>query len=272
MGRIFISAAHGGKEATGIDPGSIAGGTTEAKEMIQLRDAIVPELRSREFEVLAVPDDLSATQTITWINSRARTGDVALEIHADSAASPSVRGAGIFYIANNQERKKHADQMLLELLRRLPQIPNRGAKPDTETGLGSLTFCRQTSIPSMLMQSCFISNPEDRRLLQTRRKDFALGIADGLALWSRIIDPVSTPDNQPKLPQQQEFPPINININGQIYREQGILVNGNAYIPVDLVDRLRIDISRVPDIRRLTYRKVVYILIFLLVGMLQVGL
>ncbi len=260
MGRIFISAAHGGKEATGIDPGSIAGGTTEAKEMIQLRDAIVPELRSREFEVLAVPDDLSATQTISWINARARTGDVALEIHADSAASPSVRGAGIFYIANNQERKKHAEQMLSTLQRRIPQIPNRGAKPDTETGLGSLTFCRQTSIPSMLMQTCFISNPEDRRLLQTRRKDFALGIADGLAVWGKIIDPVTTtPDNPPKTPQEEEFPPINININGQIYREQGVLVNGNAYIPVDLVDRLRIDISKVPDIRRLTYRKVVYV-------------
>ena len=40
MGRIFISAAHGGREAGGIDPGSVAGGTTEAKEMIQLRDLI----------------------------------------------------------------------------------------------------------------------------------------------------------------------------------------------------------------------------------------
>lgn len=65
MGRIFISAAHGGREAGGIDLGAIAGGTTEAKEMILLRDLIVTELRARNLEILAVPDDLSAAQTIT---------------------------------------------------------------------------------------------------------------------------------------------------------------------------------------------------------------
>jgi N-acetylmuramoyl-L-alanine amidase len=63
MGRIFISAGHGGIEQGGRDPGSIVGNTTEAQEMILLRDQVVPELRSRGFEVLSVPDDLSATQT-----------------------------------------------------------------------------------------------------------------------------------------------------------------------------------------------------------------
>ncbi|MEM7580125.1 MAG: N-acetylmuramoyl-L-alanine amidase, partial [Cyanobacteria bacterium P01_A01_bin.80] len=105
MGRIFISAAHGGKEAGGIDPGSVAGGTTEAKEMILLRDLVVTELRARNFSILAVPDDLSAKQTITWINSRARRNDIAIEIHADAAPNPSVRGAGVFHIANNEERR-----------------------------------------------------------------------------------------------------------------------------------------------------------------------
>ncbi|NEP63869.1 MAG: cell wall hydrolase, partial [Symploca sp. SIO2G7] len=78
MGRIFISAGHGGIEEEGRDPGTIAGGTTEAQEMILLRDQIVPELRSRGFEVLSVPDDLSLRQTHQWINDRALIEDVAL--------------------------------------------------------------------------------------------------------------------------------------------------------------------------------------------------
>jgi N-acetylmuramoyl-L-alanine amidase/Mannosyl-glycoprotein endo-beta-N-acetylglucosaminidase len=253
MGRIFISAAHGGKEATRIDPGSIAGGTTEAREMILLRDLIVTELRSRSVEVLAVPDDLSAAQTINWINSRARVSDVALEIHADAASNPSVRGASVFYIANNDERRSNAELLLVGLLRRVPQLPNRGVKPDTDSGLGSLAFCRQTAIASMIMQVGFLSSPDDRSLLQNRRRDFALGIADGLASWSRTIDPGSAPTSDP------DYPPINIKINGQNYSEKGILINGNAYIPIDLVDRLRIDLSKAPNVRRLTYRKVVYV-------------
>jgi len=253
MGRIFISAAHGGKEAGGIDPGAIAGGTTEAREMILLRDLILTELRARTFEVLAVPDDLSAADTITWINSRGRRGDVALEIHADSASSPTVRGASVFYIANNNERKSNAELLLVGLLRRVPQLPNRGVKPDTDSGLGRLAFCRQTTLPSLLMQVGFLSSPEDRALLQNRRRDFALGIADGLASWSRVIDPT------PGTPTEPTYPSINININSQNYSEQGILVNGNAYIPIDLVDRLRIDLTKAPNVNRITYRRVVYV-------------
>jgi N-acetylmuramoyl-L-alanine amidase/Mannosyl-glycoprotein endo-beta-N-acetylglucosaminidase len=253
MGRIFISAAHGGKEAGGIDPGAIAGGTTEAREMILLRDLIITELRTRSFEVLAVPDDLSAAQTITWINSRGRRGDIALEIQSDAANSPSVRGASVFYIANNNERKSNAELLLMGLLRRVPQLPNRGVKPDTDSGLGSLAFCRRTTLPSLAMQVGFLSSPEDRALLQTRRRDFALGISDGLASWSRVIDP------SPGTPEEQTYTAINININGQSYSEQGVLINGNAYIPIDLVDRLRIDLSKASNVRRITYRKIVYV-------------
>ncbi|MEH1793869.1 MULTISPECIES: hormogonium tapered terminus morphoprotein TftA [unclassified Nostoc] len=253
MGRIFISAAHGGKEAGGIDPGAIAGGTTEAKEMILLRDLIVTELRARNLEILAVPDDLSAAQTIAWINSRGRRGDVALEIQSDAANSPSVRGASVFYIVNNSDRKSNAEQLLMGLLRRVPQLPNRGVKPDTDSGLGSLAFCRQTTLPALAMQVAFLSNPEDRALLQTRRRDFALGIADGLVTWSRAIDPT------PGTPAEPNYPPINININGQNYSEQGVLVNGNAYIPIDLVDVLRIDLSKAANVNRITYHKVVYV-------------
>jgi hypothetical protein len=253
MGRIFISAAHGGRELGGIDPGAIAGGTTEAREMIMLRDLIVTELRARNVEVLAVPDDLSAAQTISWINSRARSIDVGVEIAADAASNPSVRGASAYYIANNDQRKQNAEMLLMGLLRRVPQLPNRGVKPDTDSGLGSLQFCRRTTLPALLLQVGFLSNPDDRTLLQTRRRDFAAGIADGLIAWSRAIDPNSS------APVEQNYPAVNISINGQNYPEQGVLINGNSYIPIDLVDRLRVDLSKSTNINRVTYRRIVYI-------------
>lgn len=253
MGRIFISAGHGGKETGGIDPGTIAGGTTEAKEMILLRDLILTELRARGFEVLSVPDSLSARGSIEWINSRANRNDVALEIHADAASSPAVNGASVYYIANNEERKSNAETLLMGLLRRVPQLNSRGVKPDTATGMGQLMFTRQVAIASLLMQVIFLTSPQDRTLLQTRRREFAVGIADGMVAWSRVIDPGSTPAPEPT------YPAINIQINGQTYSEQGILVNGNAYIPIDLVDRLQIDLSKLTNVRRLNYRRIVYV-------------
>lgn len=254
MGRIFLSAGHGGFENGVRDPGTIAGGTTESKEMILIRDLIVGELRSRAVEVLSVPDDLSQVQTIDWINARSRTGDRALEIQATGASNPSVRGATTYYIATNEERKADAELLTRALLRRVPQLPNRGAKSDATTGLGRLIFCRWIVVPSLLMEIGYLTNPEDRTLIQNRRRDIAIGIADGLIAWvkSTTLPPTPTP-----LPPS--YPPINININGQIYGERGILINGNAYIPIDLVDRLGVDLSQQPRVNRVNYKNVVYV-------------
>lgn len=258
MGRIFISAGHGGIEQGGVDQGSVINGTTEAQEMILLRDQVVPELRSRGFEVLSVPDNLSLTQTIQWINARASIGDVALEIHADAFSNPDVRGATAFYIANNTERKNNAELLLVALIRRLPQLPNRGAKPDTATGIGRISFCRDTTLPSLLMEVGFISNPDDRFLLQNRRRDLALGIADGLAAWSRAISGNGSAPSSPN-GSDTAYSSIKINFNNRIYGEQGILVNSNAYIPIDLVDRLGIDLTTATNVRRIQYQGVVYV-------------
>ena len=257
MGRIFLSAGHGGP-SNAYDPGAVVGGTTEAEQMIMLRDRIISELRSRGFELLSVPDDLTLRQTIDWINARARAGDVALEIHGDSYSNPDVRGASCFYIANNSERKNHAEQMLLALLRRLPALPSRGAKPDTATGVGSLGFCRQVVLPSLLLEVGFLSNPEDRSIILNQRQAMAKGIADGLVGFSNAItgnDDGSNSGND----SNAVYPTINIKINGQLYQGKGILVNSNSYIPIDLADQLGVDLTQDPTIRLIQYQGVVYV-------------
>lgn len=250
MGRIFISAGHGNRVNGVTDPGAVVAGTTEAREMILTRDLIVTELRSRGVEVLSVPDALSAAQAIDWINARDRPDDVALEIRADAFTNPSVRGATVYFIANNNQRRGNAEQLLLALIRRVPQLPSRGAKPDTDTGLGSLPFTRQLTCGSLLMTIGFLTNPDDRFIIQNQRRDVALGIADGLVAWARGTALPPTAD---------VYPEINININGQVYGEKGILVSGNAYIPIDLADRLGLDLSKLANIRRLNYRQVVFV-------------
>lgn len=251
MGRIFISAGHGGTDNELLDPGVVVGDTTEAQEMIQIRDLVVAELRSRGFDVLAVPDDLGLVQSIDWINARGRFGDVAIEINADAYTNPEVRGASVYHIANNQERRRHAELVLFAMLRRLPGYVSRGARPDTTTAVGRLAFCRWVVLPSLLMQVGFLTNPEDLRVLQTQRNDVALGIADGLASWSRALTQGSTPDSS--------YPLIDIQLNGSPYGDRGILVNGNSYVPVALVDQLGIDLSSAPDVRRIQHHNIVYI-------------
>lgn len=251
MGRVFISAGHGSRVNGITDPGAVVAGTTEAREMILIRDAVVTELRSRKIEVLSVPDALNAAQAIEWINARGRRDDVALEIRADAFTNPSVRGATVYFIANNQQRRTNAELLLRALTQRIPQLPSRGARPDTETGLGSLPFCRQVVPPSLLMTVGFLTNPDDRFIIQNQRRDVALGIADGLVAWLRGTA-------LPPVPNQ--FPVINISLNGQTHAEKGILVSGNAYVPSDLADDLvPADLSKETKITRVNYGQVTFI-------------
>ncbi|NJL68753.1 MAG: N-acetylmuramoyl-L-alanine amidase [Microcoleus sp. SM1_3_4] len=155
MGAIFVSAGHGGFEGNLRDPGAIAFGTTEAQELILIRDLLVPELRRRNLTVFSVPDTLSLVQTIAWINERSQAGDVAVETHIDAFSSPRARGASAFYIGSNPRRKADADLILNGYLRRIPEMPNRGAKADTAAGVGSLAFCRRVNIPSLLIELGF---------------------------------------------------------------------------------------------------------------------
>ena len=251
MSRIFICAIYGGYEGTAADPETIGSAPNEAKEMVFLRDLIVPELRNRSFEVVAVPDFDRPALSIDWIDKRAKPGDIALGIHADAYAHSQTKGVSIFYIAKNGERKNHAQMLLLAFSSRVPDLPSRGAKPDTVTGTGSLAFCRRLTIPSLLMEIGFKLDHQDRVKIQAYRREIALGIADGLVTWSRDVQRQATINHHPV--------PVHLKVNNEPYPEWGIAIDGNVYIPIDLADRLGVNLALNPQIRRIRYRGIVYL-------------
>ncbi|MBO9997641.1 MAG: N-acetylmuramoyl-L-alanine amidase [Cyanobacteria bacterium SID2] len=251
MGRVFISAGHGGYENGQIDPGVITGGITEAQEMILLRDRVMSELQARKVSVLSVPDDLSQQQTLDWINNRAKPDDVAVELHANAALNPEARGTTVYYITNNSERRQEAERLIRALIQQVPQLTNRGARPDAVTGTGSLLFCRAISVPSLYVEVGFLTNPDDRSLIQNRRDQIAAGLADGLLSW--VNRSPATP------PSQVAYSQIGIRVNGQPYGEPGIAINGNSYVPIALADSFGIDLTQAPFVRRIYYRNIVYV-------------
>jgi hypothetical protein len=256
MAQIFISAGHGGIENGVRDAGARVGGTSEAQEMIALRDLIVPELRSRGYDVLSVPDDLSLAQSMDWINARAQSGAIALEIHAENFSNQATRGATVYYISSNRDRRDQAELLLLSLLKEVPELPSRGVRADTAAGTGQLSFLRQTLPPALVAEIAYLSNPKDLALLTQKRRSFAVGLANGLAGWSRAITGSSPAPTQPVAP---EYLTINIEFNGGPYNEKGIIISGNSYIPIDLANLLGTDLAAIPEVRRVRYRGTVYV-------------
>ena len=217
MGRIFIWAGQGSPIDSDIDTAFLA----------RIHNQSARELRWEGFLVLEVPVGLSLPQAIAWINVRAQPRDVALALETAAFPSSEVRGTSVFYIANNPERRTQAEQVLQSLAQHLPAMVNRGVQPDTVTETGSLAFTRQINIPALVLRLGFVTNLQDRALMLERSYELGRGIFKGLLFWSRRLSERGT-----GLP----FPSIPISINGQLYSEQGILVEGNAYVPADLMD------------------------------------
>ena len=240
MGRIFIWAGQGSTIDSEID--------TEFLGRIHNQSA--RELRWQGFSVLEVPVGLSLPKAIAWINIRAQPGDVALALETAAFPNSRVRGTRVFYIANNTERHTQAEQVLQSLAQQVRSLVNCGVQPDTTTETGSLAFTRQINIPALVLSLGFVTNLEDRSLMLEHSNELARGIFKGLLLWSRRLAERGT-----RLP----FPPVPISINGQIHTEQGILVEGNAYIPADLIDQCALARHRLTTAGWRNYGGVTYV-------------
>ena len=262
MGRIFVSAGNEEFAGTHLGAGMALADGSGLLELMTVRDLLVAELRSRGFAVVTVPDELSMPQMLQWINRRDRSGDVALNLQIATHANPTFRGTSVYYIANNTERKHHAELLLLALTRRLPDLAIRGALPDTQSVLGTLPYCRHLRSASLYVELGFITSAGDRDLLQNRQREIVVGLADGLATWSRTVaEAAMTKRLDASLLAAtvgEIATPIAIQLNGRTYGEQGIFINGNACVPIDLVERLGITLRPAAQHSRKTYGHVVY--------------
>jgi Mannosyl-glycoprotein endo-beta-N-acetylglucosaminidase len=252
MGRIFIAAGRvAADQGTDAHWGVPSDRGTLVRQVMLLRDLVVQILRSRQFEPISVPDDLSLSQAIDWINSRYQRGDVAIDLYA--MTTPTDQGTAVYYITQNEQRRVQAEQLLQAYLRRVPQLASLGAKPDTQTSLGALTFCRDLTAPALRMQVGRLTNLEDQWVIPAQPQDVALGIAEGLAGWSQAMATAPIAD----------YPAIGIRVNGAFYDDEGILADGNPYIPIDLVDHLDLNSSlpnqTFPALHRIRYRHLVYV-------------
>jgi hypothetical protein len=217
-GRIFLFVNQ-----TNVNPQPIQA------SLIQSQKAVADILRSRGFTVLEVPMG-TPSEAIRWINPRSRPGDIALSIQTDAFINPDARGTSAFYTTGSKERQWQAERLLRQLKEAVPEVENRGAKPDSETALGRLTFTQDAKVPAIVLTVGFSTNPKERSLMVNRIQDLAQGIANGLETWSRSVSPAAN----------RALPRVNINIKGRPSKQQGIVVDGMAYVPAETVKQLRI--------------------------------
>jgi N-acetylmuramoyl-L-alanine amidase len=108
-------------------------------------------------------------------------GDLFVSVHFNSTRNPTAQGIEVFFYDSREDRprasssRKLAEAVLSRIIRRTEAV-SRGVKR------GNFFVIRESSMPAILVEGGFISNPEERAQLRTReyQEKIAMGIADGI--------------------------------------------------------------------------------------------
>lgn len=109
-----------------------------------------------------------------------------VSLHCNSSRSPTAQGVEIFFYDSKEQKrrtfasKRLADSILTRMIRRT-SARSRGVKK------GNFYVIRETSMPAVLIEAGFISNPAERMNLKSidYQEKIARGVADGIDFYFR---------------------------------------------------------------------------------------
>jgi len=186
--KVVVDPGHGGSDPGAVGINGLYEKTVNNEISWRLRDLLV----QHGYEVVMTRDvdkTLSLADRVTA--SMAADADLFVSIHANAHPSTSVRGTMVLYHdaskpnpdypaseamkALTPESKRLAQLVLSSVLEQVPN-ENRGIVPS------SAYVVRMGNIPSILVETAFLSNAQDAQLLSSSmiREKYALGILNGI--------------------------------------------------------------------------------------------
>lgn len=167
--KVFLGVGHGGS-----DPGAVANGIKEKDLNLTIALACQAELARHDVTVLMsrIKDETEdLTERIKECN--AFKPDLALDIHNNAGGGD---GAEVFYHYGGGTGKTLAENILSEVVK-IGQN-SRGAKvKKNSSGQDYFGFIRETSCPAVIVESAFVDNKTDIKIIDTAEEQKVMGIA-----------------------------------------------------------------------------------------------
>lgn len=171
--KVFIDAGHGGS-----DPGAVneSFGITEASINLDTANRLQNILEARGY------DTMMSRTTDTFVGLRKRAemandwgADYFISVHSNSSENPNANGTETLYYRDNTSGERLANEIQIQLILQ-NKLADRGIVPRP-----NLAVLRLTTMPAVMAELAFVSNPTEAALLSTPefRQKSAQGIADG---------------------------------------------------------------------------------------------
>lgn len=180
---IVVDAGHGG-----YNPGAVANGSVEADNNLAVAHLLADKLREAGATVVMTrtEDRAVASDTSSLKNELAarvtlaekREGDIFVSIHSNSNENSKVYGAMTFYY-------DEASQALAESVQK--NLIYRTKANDKGIQTAGFYVLRNTTMPAVLVEMGFVSNPQEARRLNdpSYRMKLANGIYEGIEEYFR---------------------------------------------------------------------------------------
>lgn len=176
MSKIWLSCGHGGGDTGAV--ATFAGRTYyEHTVALGVLDRAKAILEAQKAEVGFVPDGMTLSARIQWVNKNVRNDSLLIECHMNSGGDAA--GAEMYFYGGNGESQALAEKFLKVYVKSTGQT-SRGVKPDTVTRHKRLGIIRDTTPKAILLEMGFITNQKDLEIVQSKG---ALGVANMALAW-----------------------------------------------------------------------------------------
>ena len=172
--RIAIDPGHSGA----CEPGACAAGVTEAEVALAIALKLSQLLLSAGHSILMTRSGDCPLTGLKWRTQLANCwrADLFISIHANSYSEPTAHGSEVYYFPGSRYGLTLARLIQAEMVGRLGTT-DRGFKH------ARYTVLQETICPAVLVETAFLSNPDERKLLSApdSQQLFAEAIAVAVA-------------------------------------------------------------------------------------------
>lgn len=200
--KIVLDAGHGGSDSGAVGVNGLYEKTVNLDVVMKLKN----ELTSRGYEVLLTRDQdifLSLAERVE-ITDRLKP-DLFVSVHANANPNSSITGSQVLYYDKNYPQADYPPSDAMAALtpesKRLAQLVQTNllqAAGTVDKGVipSAVYVARMGSVPSVLVETAFLSNPGEAALLSDDgfRRKLAVGIANGIYAYLPAEEPGAFPD------------------------------------------------------------------------------
>ncbi len=180
---IVVDAGHGG-----VDDGCLGGGLLEKDVNLQIALLVKEKLEEKGFQVMMpreTDEYLAIEERVELANSYQADAYISIHQNTCEGSDKSVCGIETWYDGGDKTR----DNEKLARLVHQEALKSTGAKERELWDIADYCVTNRTLMPACLIETGFLSNPEESRRLSSKayQEKLARGIAEGVAQYMDLL-------------------------------------------------------------------------------------